>query len=349
MTNILAREFSKSTPLAKVYCITGGEPLQTFESSELIIDNVKAKGFLDVIKLKSRDLTVNALQEQLLAMDLFASRKIIEITFDNNKINKDIITVLSNYFENISSDIILSLVFLEKPDSRFKNSKLFKNLKKLDVRDYLTIQATTIYANQLPQWISNYLKKYNLSCDNETLTFLAYNFEGNLLGLAQLIKNLVSAGFKTIDIEAIKNQTEKSANFSVYDLTDAAMLGNTARTLNIFSVLKAQNFEPAIVIWALTREIKTLINMKFELNAGLDLATVAKNNGVMSFKLKTVQRALNRLTLSALDNLIKRLHLADIVVKGAKSGDIWDDLLSICTYFVNSSNSILCEEKIDIW
>ena len=349
MTTIPASQFDKSTPLAKVYCITGGEPLQTNESARLIINIASSNGYNDIVKLRAKEINSQELRECFGTIDLFSSKKIIEISFDNNKIPTDITEIISTYFDNLNlnTDIVLSLVFFEKPDNKIKNSKLFKKLKLLPVRDFLFIQANQIYNNQLPTWINTRLQKFNLTANRQAIEYLAHNYEGSLLALNQLFEKCIISKLNNLDIDKIKGLVTKSASFTVYDLTDAIMVGNIKRSLHIFEALKEQNFEPSIIIWALTREIKTLINIKYELQTNPDLAFVAKNNGVMSFKLNTIQSALRRLSLAALNDLIKRIHLADIVIKGAKPGSIWDDLLSICTYFANSSN-ILIEEKLDI-
>ena len=49
-----------------------------------------------------------------------------------------------------------------------------------------------------------------------------------------------------------------SSRFDVFKLADATLAGDTARSLRILAGVRTEGIEPVLVMWSLTRELRTL-------------------------------------------------------------------------------------------
>ena len=65
-----------------------------------------------------------------------------------------------------------------------------------------------------------------------------------------------------------------SARYDVFKLVDAALQGDSAHAQRILSGLKAEGIEPVLVVWALSREIRSLASMAQEIASGASTARV---------------------------------------------------------------------------
>jgi DNA polymerase-3 subunit delta len=117
---------------------------------------------------------------------------------------------------------------------------------------------------------------------------------------------------------------------------DSVLAARVGRILKILSGLKAEGVAAPVILWALTREARTLIKIKCALASGQNKTMVFKNNQVWEKRQALVSDALNRLSEVDLHNILTLSAKADRQIKGQQPGEPWETLLAACLMFTSS-------------
>jgi DNA polymerase-3 subunit delta len=135
------------------------------------------------------------------------------------------------------------------------------------------------------------------------------------------------------DIDAI---LQDSTRFSAFDLIDAILEGSSSRTNRILMSLKNEGVEPLLILWSMTREVRAISHLCFELAKGLPLTKVLDNANLWKHKKELMLRYFKRFTLPIPElqkqlqqSLIQAKHIDDII-KGRTSGNAWHAISFLC-------------------
>jgi DNA polymerase-3 subunit delta len=107
-----------------------------------------------------------------------------------------------------------------------------------------------------------------------------------------------------------------SARFDVFQLGEAALLGETTRALRMLAGLRAEGTEATLALWALTRALRDLWTARAE---GAAPPAWQRRSAALA---KGLQRA-PQLSFAA---LAQRAACADRMIKGRLTGDAWDEM-----------------------
>ncbi len=110
------------------------------------------------------------------------------------------------------------------------------------------------------------------------------------------------------------------------------MLGSPHRSTRILHSLRRNQAEPVLILWALTRETRTLCQLSVGLQKGANRQTLFRNHGVWSSRSGLVNTALRRLPPPQCHHLLRRLARADLMLKGRaplQRQNIWEEIESI--------------------
>lgn len=329
--------------LAGCYLIHGGEPLQT-EEIILQIKQIAAKENYNNYMVF--EVTTHFVWEELLNkcqnMDLFAERSLVELRLHSDSVGKQGTQALENLLLKQSSDVCI-LIRAPKLKPQTLNSKWVTHIQKFGKVE----QAKPISANRWPDWIKQRLHQAGFSANGEVTQYLARHYEGNLTAAAQCIQKLhatLPAG--SLELEQIRPFLDNFSHFTVFDLTDTAISGDATRTFNILHSLKNDSVDPVLILWALTREIRNLLQLSHDIQTGISLSQSAQNNGIWRDRIPGIKTALSRLSTNKLQQLLKLSKHIDTMLKGINPGNTWDALLSVCMMFAGSE--ILTMEDLNI-
>ena len=117
--------------------------------------------------------------------------------------------------------------------------------------------------------------------------------------------------------------------FDVFKLVDAALGGDSKRTLKVLAGLQAEGVEPVIVVWAMTRELRTLAKLTDLMAGGLDLANGMQKAGVWRNRQALVRACVARHQSRDFHHLLKATGTADQAAKGQQQADPWQVITSI--------------------
>jgi DNA polymerase-3 subunit delta len=313
--------------LAPVYLIHGDELLLVQEAADAIRAAARAQGYSErEVFNVDRDFDWYQLVESSNNLSLFAERRILEVRMPTGKPGDAGGKALREYAARPPEDTLL-LVVSGKLDAQQRKSKWVTELEAAGVG----IQIWPVDARGLPQWIRARMQGLGLQPGTEAVQLLAERVEGNLLACAQEIDKLaLLLGQGKVDAAAVTAAVADSARFDVYGLVDAALAGEAGRSLRMLAGLRGEGVEPALLAWALARELRGLASMAWEVARGDAPGPVMARHRVWSSRQAAVGKALTRHKLDAWLRMVGDCARLDRVVKGQAPGNPWDELVHLC-------------------
>ncbi len=310
--------------LAPVYLVSGDEPLQLQECCDLVRREARAQGCTDreVIDAGSSGFDWQEILHSANSMSLFAERKLIELRLPSGKPGAEGSKALCEYLEIASGDDVL-LIVAGKIDKQSTNSKWFKALDKAGV----VIQVWPVDARNLPRWLRQRVSAAGMSIDDEALQLLCDLVEGNLLAASQEVEKLkLLASDSRITARAVLDSVSDNARYSVFELADKALQGDAAGSLHMLHGLRGEGTEPAVVLWSLTREIRTLYEVQLDCPNGQGVMQALNARRVWKNRISLMQSALARHNPRSMAQLLEQATKVDGSIKGFAGGRPWDNL-----------------------
>jgi DNA polymerase III subunit delta len=307
--------------LARIYYISGDEPLQMLEAADLVRRLAREGGceersVLDVVK----GFDWNQLGQESANLSLFASRRLIELRLGSQKPGKEGANALVDYAAQTDSEDIL-LITSDKIDKRTQQGRWFKALDKVGV----TVQIWPIEPGRLPDWIRQRMQGHGKKMDRDTASLIAERVEGNLLAARQEIDKLALLVDKeTVDLKDVMEAVSDSSRFEVFDLIESTLSGNTERVARMLRGLKGEGAEPMSIFGALMWEMRRVCSMSHEIAAGTPRESVFASYRVWQQRKFATNSILKRYSDTQLNVLLQRATLVDKAMKGAIKANAWD-------------------------
>jgi len=187
-----------------------------------------------------------------------------------------------------------------------------------------------ISSQQLPGWIAQRLSAAGLNANRDAIDILSSKIEGNLLAAAQEIEKLkLIADDRPIDAHIMADAVTDSARYDVFSLVDKALSGESRAAVASLNGLRGEGSEPTIILWALSKEIRTLTTIKESMDNGKSFDLSAKQGGVWDSRKAVIKHAAYRLNTRQLHSLVRKSGNADRMIKGIARGSVWNLLLDI--------------------
>jgi DNA polymerase-3 subunit delta len=316
--------------LAPVYFVTGDEPLQQGEVADAIRLVAKKSGYStrEVFSVET-GFQWGELALAANSMSLFADKKIIDLRLPSGKPGTEGAKALTEYCQRLPEDTLL-LITAPKLTAATLKSKWCQALDQAGV----IVQVWPLDGATLIQWLQRRAQKRGLQIASDGIKLLASRIEGNLLAATQEIEKLyILYGDVAISKQAVEQAVADSARFDVFKLTDCVLAGRMSRAIKILNGLKAEGIAAPVVLWALARETRMLINIKIAINQGQNKELVFKNNRLWDKRKQLVNVILSRMTMQKLQKILLQCAKADRQIKGQEQGDCWETLLSLCMLF----------------
>lgn len=203
---------------------------------------------------------------------------------------------------------------LPKQDKKAKASKLFLTFAKYGVVIDCTYDEQKRYAIAKQK-----AAEFDIGLTNEAWQILLGATENNLLGAYQILWQLSYVGDKTITPKQVLAVLTPSAQYSVFDLQNALLMGDGRQCQIILNHLKTSNTAAPLVLWALSQEIHLLLNLNHKTTSEL---------GIWFGRKDLYQSAKHHLNTD--DSLLAALFEIDCLIKGVKAGDPWREMVRLC-------------------
>ena len=279
--------------LASLYVIHGEEDLLRIEELDKLRREAQNHG------VSEREIiTVDQhfdWSEVLLSLDsptLFADKKLLEIHIPSGKPGRNGADALVQLAEKEHPDTTV-IVFLPKLDSSQKKAKWFAHLSKAGV----VFDAKSVSASDLPDWIENRLRQFDLSIEREALSVFAERVEGNLLAARQEIEklSLLHPAGSCLTMEDALNAVANVARFDVFQLSSAWQSGDVLRTIRLVDGLTVEGGEPTLLLWSVAEDIRTLLRLQAGLDRGQTVYQLRNSLRLWGDKQVLAPKALERI------------------------------------------------------
>lgn len=307
-----------------VYLVSGDEPLQQMESLDLI------RSFLREQEYAEREvLDVDAqfdwfrLMEEAANMSLFSSRRIVELRLPTGKPGRQGSQVIKDYLSRPPEDTVL-IINAGKVDASAKKSAWYKSVEQ----NGLVVQCWPVPIEKLSVWLKQRFKKRDMDADNEVLAYISQHVEGNLLAADQEIEKLyLLLGPGKVTYADVAEAVTSQSRYSVFELVDMLLTGNTKRVIKIIAGLKAEGIVPVVVNWALTKDIRLLTQVAQDVSSA---EFILKRSGVWQSRMALFKSCLARHHHRSFQMMLKRCAYIDAASKGMVDTNVWDEIETLC-------------------
>ena len=313
--------------LSPLYVLLGDEPLAQSECLDAIrLAARKAGADERTSHIAERNFNWQQIQLFSQELSLFSSKRILEIYIPSGKPGVDGGKVLTTLAANLIPDTTI-IVVLPSLEREAKNSAWFNALQSAST----LIELKEVAPSQLPQWLAARLAQQNQSTEAASLAFIAHQVEGNLLAAHQEIQKLAllyPAG--EISAEAVRESVLNVARYDAFQLGEAVLAGDAARTSRILHGLQDEGENAVAVMNPLMWVLRPLVRIKHAEARGENLITAMTNARIYGDRQSLVKRALVRLSVRQLEAALQKLCDIDKTAKGVMQGDAWLELSRLC-------------------
>ncbi len=317
-------------PLAPIYLVSGDEPLQSGEAADQIRLAAKQAGFVarEVMTVEA-NFEWQSLTAEAANFSIFSDQKLIDLRIPGGKPGTEGSKALVQLADNNPQDTLL-LISLPKLTASVQKSKWFQALEKAGV----FIQVWPLQGHELISWLQRRCQKKDMRLEPDAAKVLASRIEGNLLAAAQEIEKLyILHGGQTITRQLIEDAVSDSARFDVFKLTDSLLEGKPKRILKILHGLRAEGIAEPVVLWGISRELRTVYNFQAELKNGARPEQLYSKFQLWDKRKNLVSQAVKRMPSEHLKKLLADCAEIDAMIKGQKAGDSGFALELLCLQF----------------
>jgi DNA polymerase III subunit delta len=306
--------------LLPCYLVSGDEPLLAQEALDAIRAEARKRGFgAREVHVATTGFDWNEIAAAASSLSLFAEKRILELKVPTGKPGRDGSAAIVDLMQQVGDDLV---VLIEAPrlDKSAASSKWVKEIEAVGAH----VQVWPVGPGELPGWIATRARAVGLKPDRDAVRLLVDRVEGNLLAAHQEIEKLrLSLGDGPVSGADVESAVADSSRFDVYKLTDAAVEGKAARAIRMLGRLRAEGVEPVIVVWALTRELRTLARVAEMVQTGSDLGSALQRAGVWRTRQASARGCVARHTVSDFYRLLQITRRADAAAKGQMRVDPW--------------------------
>ncbi|MCD6039558.1 MAG: holA [Gammaproteobacteria bacterium] len=311
--------------LMPIYFVSGDELVLVQETVDTICAAASTAGFDKQISIiaESQNDWKKWVYNNMHSLSLFENKKIIKVNLNHIKLNDTTGSLFEEHACKPLTDTLL-IITAAKLDAKIEKTSWYKTI----IKNGVVIPIWPIPAEQLPQWIIQRAIKKQLQLTSEAAARLATLVEGNLLAAAQEIEklSLLYHSDKPLDYETIETAVTDNARFDIFNLVDSALLGDGLRCLRILKNLADEGIEPTFIVWAFARELRTLAEIKKQLEQGMTLATLFNKARIWEKRQRGFKAFLNRHTHNQCWKLLKNVAEIDRIIKGIEVGNVWNKL-----------------------
>ena len=306
----------KNKVFSPIYFLEGEEPYFLDLISDYILENVLSedeKGFNQSI-LYGKDLSIDTIMTTAKRFPMMAERQVVVIREAQNIRN---IEDLSAYAEKPMKSTIL--VINHKYKTIDKRKKLYKAVQKNGVY----FESKPLYDNQIPAWISKYLKGKNLGIDPRAAQMIA-DFIGS--DLQRIVNELEKVCISLVPGTSIMpDDVERnigiSKEFNIFELQNS--LGNrdilkANRIINFF-IDNEKNNPLTVILGNLLNYFRKLL-VYHSIENKSDRSLVAQKLGVNPFFINDYVNASKNYSLDKAIKIIAIMRECDLRSKGARGG-----------------------------
>ena len=306
----------------KLFIVTGDEPLQRHNVVEKIITAFKDKNY-EIARHDLAEQNHNDLYHEADSLNLFAMDKLVQFSLEKPPQKSLQQALVQNILK--PSDNVYLLIF-NGIKKQTLTTKWFQNLAQEATHIHIYQPNITNAINI----INHELEQSGLSLDREAIQILAQKTEGNLIATKQILKLLSRQDTSSFDAQTIKPFLHEHASFDIFDLSDAILMRQKAKSLTILNNILTEKDKSPLILWTIKKELR--IVSQLQTTQQTYHQKIFKDNNVWASKQKFYSSLANRLSSEAISNNLKRCLDIHLCIKGAIKGNVSLNLNEVIFY-----------------
>lgn len=243
---------------------------------------------------------------------------------------------LRNYIKSPNKTSVL--IFLaNKMDKR---KKMYKMLKK----DARIEEFRKLNSKELKKWINKYITDHEKKIKSQDLIYLIEtygyhnkNSDMNLYHISQSLEKII--GFsdnKYITKDIVDRFIEQPIENNIFLLTDALLVNNTEKALDILNVMDIKGEPLMLVLFMIIKQFRTIFKMKILTESGLTAKVASKTIGIHPYAGEKAYKQCRNINYSQLKKLMK---LSIEVDRRSKSTSI--NMKLLIEHLIGEINSVI--------
>lgn len=301
-------------PLPGLVLLYGPESYFVEQGMRLIRDAVVAPENRDfnLSRYHGKDFKPGEVVEQARTFPVFADRRLVVIK-DLHDASVDQLDGLLAYLDDPVPETVL-LLTAEKIDARRKFYQVLKKTGK-------TFEFKKIYENQLPAFVRDLAKSFNVTLTGEGLKLFCKRVGTNLVEVQGELEKLYGyLGDRDIadeeDVAAIVSDTRIE---SIFDLTDALGEGDVSRAFHLLDRLLTEGQAPLMVLAMMTRHFRLMWKVHELVAQKVPQGEFPKRVGVSPYFLKGLIQQAVRFDSRQYRLVFNQLLATDLALKSSGS------------------------------
>jgi DNA polymerase III subunit delta len=315
-----------SQPLKPIYLLSSSEPLLVQEAREQLIQAAQKQGYTETELLcVEPHFDWQQIPASTANFSLFAQKKLIDCRLPHAKPGDAGTAALQAYCKMANPDCVL-IISTDKVDATSQKSRWYKLIDEHGA----VLSLWPLKANEFPRWLQQRLSQRGLQCPPKAIALLAERTEGNLLAASQEIEKLQLLYDRgPLTLEQVEDSVIQASRYDIFQLIDTALSGDAKKCYQILDQLRAEGNEPPLILWALTRELRTITQLAYGVAQGRKLSNLLQEHRIWDTRKAVLQQALRHLSLRRCHELLQHAQHTDSVIKGVNTGNVWDELLKL--------------------
>jgi DNA polymerase-3 subunit delta len=258
--------------------------------------------------------------EEVMSPALFAPKQVFDVRYSKETFDAKAKKTLELLLTTEPNDVYCLVRAANLKKAQTQTSWLKAHDAKI-----LSIQAWPLKGNAKINWIKQKMQSHGLSTSLKGMQLVDEATQGNMLALSQTIDKLelIFEQGHISENELVEVLSIQSS-YDVFQFAEACLSQQDKKAQIIMHQLRAQAVEPALLLWALSKEIRLLIKLCFDLEQGLSFNQAFSNAKLWESKKLFYQSAIKaNAKLEFYCDLLKQCKLTDESLKGINSINAW--------------------------
>lgn len=264
-----------------------------------------------------------SVEEEAVSYSLFAETVLLDVTFEKKTLDTQGKSFLAQYLKAPNPRC---LILVQAPQLPMKQLQSFSSHPKIAI-----VNAQALESQAMRTWIHSQLKAHGLQFDAHIPDIIFQYTEGNMLGCAQLfdkIRLTVAANSHFTEKELMQH-LKHQPHYDVFHLGQTCLLGDSQKVLHMVRYAEETKAEPTLVLWTLSQEIRTLLELAHLVGRGATLNDACQQLQIWSSRISLYQKCYQRIQSMDLKHLLRACQTVDNSIKTNDIYPLWQSLESI--------------------
>lgn len=324
---MLAQQVQKK--IAPLYVLIGQDHFLLDESLSIIKSAIKKIHEYDekIISIHAAD-DWNSIIEEANSYSLFYDTVLLNIFFDKKSIDAAGKKVLNEYLSAVNTRCFIIIRAPNVPA---------KQLQWLTAQEQAIVSvAYPLNPANMKNWIATQLRKNAINFNPQVPEVIHQYTQGNMLACAQVIEKIALSNTDNSKINILQAQEHLSdqCDHSLFELTDACLLGQGDKVIQILRHAANNKTEATLVLWMLTQEVRVMLQLINLVQQNIDLKNACAQLKIWPMRINLYQASYLRLNKNILQQLHQYCATIDERIKSSFSTQVWNSLenlaLSLC-------------------